>query len=342
MKILLVGGGITSALTGLCIRKLLPDCNISIWDKARGAGGRMATTRCTLNASCTADLGAQYITTTEDFMKANGDIYNDLISDGTLEPLKCKVIGMKTQGNSKNFVVPNGTSFLVKSVFQKAQINQKFSHHVSSINEGDGKWIVETKTGVKEDFDVVILTMPVPQVFLLEGTVKNSIKGVLEPLTAVTYSSRYVLVLFFLENLPNEDWGAQYIDSDPIFRYVTIDNIRRNRPDNLCAVVFHTTVSFGFKHVEDSIPDIEKVLVSRTKELFPTWPEPKAVKCHKWRYSQVTNTYPDTPGCVVLSASPLLVIGGDAFSGSKFDNCIQSSKSISQRVGEALKIIGQL
>ncbi|XP_054287165.1 renalase-like [Macrosteles quadrilineatus] len=338
MKILLVGGGITSALTGMCLRKLLPDCNISLWDKARGAGGRMATTRCSLNPSCTADLGAQYITTTEEYMKANGDVYNHLISEGILEPLKCHVIGMRHQDNTKNFVVPNGTSFLVKNILQQAKINEtKFSHHVSSIDLEDGRWIVETKTGEKDYFDVVVLTMPVPQLFLLEGSVKRSIQSLAEPLNTVTYSARYVLVLFYLENI-NENWGAQYIDNNPIFRYVSIDNIRRNQPENLCAVVLHSTVSFGAKHIEDSIPDMEKVLVSQAKVLFPNWPEPKAVKCHKWRYSQVTNTYPDAPGCVLVSSSAPLVIGGDAFAGSKFDNCIQSSKSICQKVVEALEV----
>lgn len=330
MKVLLVGGGITSGVTGLCLRKLIPDCHISLWDKARGSGGRMTTTKCKTNPSCTADLGLQYISTTEEFMQANQDIYSDLVSEGLLEPLTCKISGFRSKGVHKHFVVPDGSGCLVKNILSKANISEtKFSHHVQSIDKKNDMWVVETKTGEREDFDAVILTVPVPQLFLLEGTVANLLNSepIVNKLKSVNYSSRFVLVMFFSNNV-EEEWGAQYFDDDPIFRYVTIDNIKRNRPDNLCAAVFHSTVPFGIHHVDDAVPDMEKVLLAQAKSLFPHWPEPEAVKCHKWRYSQVTSPYSGTPGCLVLSSSPPLLIGGDSFAGSTFDNCVLSSKTI--------------
>uniref|UniRef100_A0A1B6K8M7 Amine oxidase domain-containing protein n=1 Tax=Graphocephala atropunctata TaxID=36148 RepID=A0A1B6K8M7_9HEMI len=337
MKILLVGGGITSAVTGTCLRRMFPDCTMEMWDKARGTGGRMTTSRSPVNSSCTADLGAQYITTTEDYIKSNFDIYGDLLSEGVLEPLKCNVIGMRPQGNNRNFVLPKGTGFLVKNFFKKAQLNDtKFHHHVATINRENDKWIVETKTGEKDHFDVVILTMPVPQLLLLEGTIKSELNAdLVDNLKSVTYSSRYVLILFFLDQI-NEQWGAQYIDKDPIFRYVSIENVKRNESEGLCAVVLHTTVGYGLKHVDDNIPDVEQMLMSQVKVLFPSWPEPKSVKCHKWRYSQVINPYPGSPGCLLVSATPPLLVGGDGFVGSNFDNCVQSAKAVCEKLKEIL------
>lgn len=340
MKVLIVGGGVTSALTGLCIRKMLPNCNLSMWDKARGAGGRMTTNRCNLNARCTADIGAQYITTTEDFIKSNGDIYDDLLSEGIIQPLKCKIIGMKPQGNNINYVVPEGTGSLVKYFFNRANLNEtKFSHHVSSINKEQNKWIVETNTGEKEDFDLVILTIPVPQLFLLRGNLMHDVSSeTVNNLKTVNYSSRFVLVLYFFTKL-DENWGAKYLDNDPVFRYVAIDNIKRNHEsDDNFSVVFHTTVKFGQDHVDETLSDIEKVLLAEARNLFPDWPQPTSTKCHKWRYSQVTNAYPGTPGCLIISHTPPLVIGGDGFVGSTFDNCVISSKTISEKVKEMLKI----
>ncbi|KAG8276287.1 hypothetical protein J6590_068574 [Homalodisca vitripennis] len=339
MKILLVGGGITSAVTGTLLRRMFPECNLKMWDKARGTGGRMTTSRCPLNSDCTADIGAQYITTTEEYMKSNCDIYDDLISEGVLEPLKCLVVGLRPQGNNRNYVLPKGSGFLVKNFFGRAKLNEtKFHHHVSKIDRVNDKWTVETKTGEKEDFDIVILTMPVPQLLLLEGTIKSELNAdVVNNLKSVTYSSRYVLVLFFLDKI-NEEWGAQYIDKDPIFRYIAIDNVKRNEPDGLCAVVFHTSVGFGLKHVDDNIEDIQQLLMSQVRMLFPSWPEPKAVKCHKWRYSQVTNSYPDAPGYLLLSSTPPLLVGGDGFVGSNFDNCVQSAKAMCKKLKEILQL----
>ena len=66
---LVIGGGITGAATAAFASEkiALKNVQITIWDKARGAGGRMSTSRSPQNPSCTADLGAQYISITSDY-----------------------------------------------------------------------------------------------------------------------------------------------------------------------------------------------------------------------------------------------------------------------------------
>lgn len=49
----------------------------------------------------------------------------------------------------------------------------RFGHHVSSIETNDGKWNVKTQQGEADNFDAVVLTMPVPQLFGLTGSVKE-------------------------------------------------------------------------------------------------------------------------------------------------------------------------
>ena len=53
----------------------------------------------------------------------------------------------------------------------------RFKHHVSSIDLQDGRWSVKTQSGEADVFDVVVLTMPVPQVLGLTGTIKELIGG---------------------------------------------------------------------------------------------------------------------------------------------------------------------
>ena len=67
---LVIGGGISSAVTSALITEYCNPENIQIcvWDKARGAGGRMSTSRSPTNSNCTADLGAQFIHTRPDYL----------------------------------------------------------------------------------------------------------------------------------------------------------------------------------------------------------------------------------------------------------------------------------
>ena len=68
----MVGGGITSAATCSLLGGIGGVVDLTVWDKARGAGGRMSTRRSPGQIEgCTVDLGAQYITRHKQFIKEN-------------------------------------------------------------------------------------------------------------------------------------------------------------------------------------------------------------------------------------------------------------------------------
>jgi len=88
LKVLLVGGGLTSSLISSLLKKA--PAALEVWDKARGAGkilcpsiyaietniltgGRMSTSRSPADGSCTADLGAQYITATPHYQTKHNE-----------------------------------------------------------------------------------------------------------------------------------------------------------------------------------------------------------------------------------------------------------------------------
>lgn len=332
-KILLVGTGVTSAVTGLFLRSCMPQALLVVWDKAKGIGGRMSTSRSSSDNSCIADLGAQYITTTEEIIRNNGDIYEPLFTEGIIEPMTCNVVGMRESDSHKNFVTPYGMSSVVKYLLKKAEINEIcFEHHISDISVVSSKLFVKTTSGTENYFDIIILTMPVPQILELGGSITKilSDNNILAGLQSVEYSSRYALGLFYNKPI-SATWDAQYLSGD-IFRYVAVDNKKRNRNEDACAVVFHTSVDYGRTHLNNPLTSVQSELMSHVEELFPDWPRPKAVKCHKWKYSQVLKSYPGAPGCIVISDNPLLIAGGDGFIGSNFDNCVTSAKSIVNEV----------
>jgi len=341
-KILLVGTGLTSAVTGSILRKKCrKQVYLVAWDKAREVGGRMSTSTSPSDSRCTADHGAQYISTPHENLTNHSDIYGSLTGTNIIEPLCSKIEGMKDLLGASHFVAPYGMSSLVKHFLNDAADEIHFGYHVVSIHRQEKHWLVETKSGVKDIFDIVILTMPAPQVLELQGSVKELITKNYEMeqnLKSVQFSSRYALCLFFDSNYKfNTDWDAKYIYDDEIFRYVSFDNKKRNRPALPSAVVFHTTMQYGENNANRDLNDVRKELIGHVEVMFPDWPQPAHVKCHRWQYSQVIIPYTGQPGCLTISEHPLLVAGGDSFMSSHVDGCISSAFILADTVGKVIK-----
>ena len=140
-RVLLVGGGITSALTASILHESLPNLCLTVWDKARGAGGRMSTSRSSANPQSTVDLGAQYISASPQYYTQHQDIYKAMINDGIFVPANVSLIeGMREERlaegeKTRHFVVPDGMSSLVKHVFKQSGAEMHFGKRISTINE---------------------------------------------------------------------------------------------------------------------------------------------------------------------------------------------------------------
>ena len=122
------------------------------------------------------------------------------------------------------------------------------------------------------------------------------------------------------------------------------------------SVTLHTSVPYAVQHLEKTVEQIEPLLMEAVRKSFPDLPPPKAVKCHKWRYSQVlyfnthfriqsvqtcifhqqnlqvSQSYPGQPGVVQLCDNPKLLIGGDGMSHSNLDGCLSSAERIIARL----------
>jgi renalase len=71
VPVLIVGAGLTGSLTASLLRRKFQNIDLTVWEKSRGAGGRMTTSRCPDDPKCTADTGAQYISATPSYFKSH-------------------------------------------------------------------------------------------------------------------------------------------------------------------------------------------------------------------------------------------------------------------------------
>lgn len=344
-KVLVVGSGITGCASAALLRQRLPpDTDIAIWDKARGAGGRMSTSRSPNDPSgqCTADLGAQYITLTKQYKPIRQQLYSDLVAEGILAPMvEGSIEGSNQfdQDGAQHFVTPRGTGSLVKHYLQKSRANVEFNREIVSLEakETDSVTVTDTR-GAGADFSVVVLTMPVPQILQLKGAIiqksLDSKRSVWEMLQGVTYSSRYALGLFYAPGTEMPyPWSVRYFENNPCIRYVAIDNKKRGvDKDASPSVVVHTHVQFGLQHVDENKEEVKDIILQHLSQCLPDLPQAVDIKSQKWRYSQVHRGYSGNPGCLTLQQQPLVILAGDAFSRSTFDGCLDSAEAVANTV----------
>ncbi|CAH6964718.1 Rnls [Phodopus roborovskii] len=184
LRVLVVGAGLTGSLCAALLRRAVAGpLHLALWDQAGDAGGRMITANSPHNPRCTADLGAQYITRTPHYAKKHQEFYEELLAHGILEPLTSAIEGMMVKEGDCNFVAPQGISSIVKHYLKESGAEVFFKHCVTHINLRNNKWEVSQETGSPEQFDLVILTMPAPQILELQGDIVNCEYALL-----VTYS----------------------------------------------------------------------------------------------------------------------------------------------------------
>lgn len=329
MKVLLIGCGLTSTITAYLLRSRIPNINLTLWDKARGPGGR-ASVRRGPNGSF-VDLGAQFFSTDSSTLSKYSEIYDKLISTKNLIPMNCKIEGLSESMGKQHFIAPNGTSSLVKYFLNNANVDCiEFERRVSAVTSS-GK--VTSTFGSEESFDLIIITVPAPQILQIECPIFPTIRGELEK---VIYSTRFTFNMFYEKPILQEDWDVKFIN-DEVFRYVSIDNRKREQYANADCVIFHSTKEFGQQHIDKTKEDVYENLSNKVNELFPHWPLPTICNTHKWLYSQVTTSYNNSPGCVLLNETIPILAGGDSFTNSTFNGCIESAFKICETV-ENLKI----
>ncbi|XP_018544277.1 renalase [Lates calcarifer] len=333
-RVLIVGAGLTGSLCACLLRRELQNkVQIVVWDKARGSGGRMSTSRPPNPSSHSADLGAQYITATPAYAQSHHSFYSELLSSGVLQPFHGLIEGLRQKDDSKNYMTPLGMCSVVKHFLSESGAELFFEHHVTGLYRRGASWEVQRKAGSSETFDAVVLTMPVPQILQLQGDVGQLLSvQQRQQLDGVVYSSRFAVALFFPPDIVfSFPWVARYVTDNPCVCYVAVDSRKRNTgqcPGLGPSLVVHTSVPFGLEHLERDKEDIQPIILQELHKLLPDLPQPISIKCQKWRYSQVLTSVPDCPGQMTILDRPLLVCGGDAFSHSNFDGCVESALSV--------------
>lgn len=354
-ELLIVGAGLTGALTAAFLARSRPEIAATVWEKSRGTGGRMSTRRSAAEPALRVDMGAQYISRfkprpqqpkSSESEKLKEDVYSRLIADGIIVPFSGTIKGERAESVLCNYVAPEGLNNIVKYFLASSSAVTHFEHQMVRAAYGErqdaNKVWCSTTSGTRIAADCLVLTMPTPQILKLEGNLLSPTgPDTRANLEGVRYSSRYALGLFYCDaddallQLAHGSWSAKYFD-DPIIRYASWDARKRASRTRGQALLIHTSVPFGIEHSETDKATVQALILKSLNELIPGLPPHSDSHLVRWKYSQVSRPYPGTPGYVVLSERPLVVATGDAFSGSNFEGCLQAAQATAKLIASSL------
>lgn len=313
----MIGGGIAGLIAATVLTR--HDAKVTVLDKGRGIGGRLATRRLTYSDAIEGvfDYGAQYFTASDPQFQVWID-----------EWLAAGIITEWSQGffqETGDFKASQKSCYRgVKSNRSIAQfLARSLSVHTltqaTQIHWQGGQWQVQTQNGENFEADAVLLTPPVPQILsLLDHSGIGLNPEIREKLARVSYHP-CITMLALLEKpsqipAPGGLWGT----GDRL-GWIGC-NYQKGISPNGYAVTIQANPAFSRSHWDAENETIAKDL----GQAASPWLDSPVLdyQIHRWRYSQVAVSYGEP--YLALSHPGPLVLAGDGFVAGKIEGAVLS------------------
>jgi predicted NAD/FAD-dependent oxidoreductase len=321
---LIIGAGISSLLAGQILRHA--GYPVTILEKSRGVGGRMATRRF---KNGVFDHGAQFFTVRDPQFQHWVDLW---VQQGTAFEWARSFSkpGDVLEGSGHpRYRGANGMTAIPKELSQDLDIH--LQTHVESISTDGELWIVETEDGRGFDASQLILTAPVPQSLSLLETGRFSLPDrEMERLQSIHYHP--CIAVLVLLNGPSKipAPGGIKLDSGPI-QWLS-DNTQKGISPKAPAVTVHASTDFSRQNFDRSNQQLAETLIAAAKSWLGD--DIQDWQVHKWRYSQPAQVYPER--YLEISVSPPLFFAGDAFGGPRVEGAALSGMAVASHLREKL------
>ncbi len=306
-QIVIVGAGISGLVAAR--RLLKAGYEVTVLEKSRGYGGRMATRR---NGEAVFDHGAQAYTLHTLFFR----ILNEKMVDLELaKPWSRGFLNgdrqMITDGYAR-YYWPAGMSHFGKylALEHGEPLDVRLQHKVTQITRADDHWWVECGTGSPLRADALIVTAPLPQALqLLKTEPAIEIPQAIQTALAEIKYDPCLAVMATLDGpsgLPDPGGLANLDPMSPI-RWIADNQQKGISP--VPAVTIHGTPHFSRKHWKMDRQEAGQLLAEAARSFLKA--EILELDTHGWRYSEPNSTWPEA--LLRVNQSPPLILAGDAF-----------------------------
>ncbi len=320
---IIIGAG----MSGLLAARELQDAGwqVTILDKGKSVGGRMATRRF---GEGTFDHGAQFFT-------VRGERFENLVESwvqaGAVKEWARGFADAEGERGEDGHPRYRGAESMTSIPKHLADgLDVKTGEHVVDVHlSEDGGWEVITENNTSSNADALILTAPVPQSLALAESggygLPEEIKSQLQD---ISYDPCVALMATVSETGLVPEPGGMQIKDD------RLDWIGDNQPKGISeapALTIHGSPAWSRQHFDDSDEEVTEALLDLAGEYLGTDLAPKVVETSiaRWRYSWVTNPYPEP--YLLASENPPLLFCGDSFGQPKVEGASLSGLSAADR-----------
>ena len=311
MRIAIIGAG----LSGLVLASRLAEAHqVTVFEKARGPGGRMSTRRADPYAF---DHGAQYFTAQTDRFQ---DFLAPYLESGLVKPwdVEMATVGEARLSDKPKYIAVPGMNALCKSLASGVSVRSQV--HVETLHKQDGMWWLEDKSGQREGpFDWVISTAPSVQT---QALFPADFEGQ-KQLEQVEMMGCFSLMLGF-EQAVDLPWAVIKSGSPPI-GWMALNSAKPGRPEP-SALLIQSDNAWAEQHLEDDSEAVTRELLAAASELSgrDLSQAPHQV-LHRWRYAATSKPVGQA---YLIDEAEQLAACGDWCLGGKVEAAFTSASAL--------------
>ncbi len=311
---IIIGAG----MTGLTAARQLQQNGwaVTVLDKGRGVGGRMATRRL---ANARADHGAQYFTArTAEFRAFIAELTDaGIIREWALQGAQMSDISF----GHPRFIGTEGMTGIAKYMAQTLTIHT--GERVIQLSGHEKGCAVLTESQQTYQADHLILTIPAPQALTLLNDSAISISpNASNILEAIEYAPCLAIVVLLKGESLIPAPGVLKFEQEPV-AWVA-DNFQKGI-STLTSVTIHASPAYSRQHLEEDLTAIGEQLIQSLNEWLPE-AQIESFQVHRWRYSLAEKCFPKA---FMAYQTPFsLLLGGDGFGQGNIEGAFQSGRQM--------------
>jgi renalase len=321
MKIGIIGAG----LSGLVLANNLNDkWDITLFEKARGVGGRMATRHAD---PYQFDHGAQFFTARQKEFKK---FLQPLLDNGLVvewNPIMTTLAKgekpYKRDWFEPHYIPVPKMNSMCKYLARDQDIY--IQKRIELIQNKPNKNIVIDTDGVEYDFDWVISTAPADQA---QNLVPHDFQY-FDRIKKLSLMPCFTMMVGY-DVEPKLHWDAAKVKDSPI-EWIALNNSKADR-DMKPSFTIHSTNQWALDNLEKPIGDIQETLLSEFIDLTHINETPDHIQTHRWRYAYAKDKSKDDIIPFFMDDNMQIAICGDWCIGGRVEAAFTSAMELAKRL----------
>lgn len=304
MDVVVVGAGLAGLIAARDLTRL--GHRVTVLDKGRAVGGRMATRRV---GNARLDHGAQFFTVRTPEFAAEVAAWTEL---GLVHEW-CRGFGPDGDGYPR-YAARTGMTALAKHLADGLDV--RCSSLVFAVRPGDGCWEVGLDDATSLRADALVVTCPLPQAFAILVSSEVELPKELRE----TEYDRTLSILVALDRPAAIPFPGGVQNPDDVFGFIA-DNVSKGVSEQP-AVTFHANASWSEAHWDDDPAASTAALLEHAQPWLGS-AQVLEVSPKRWRFATPRTIWPKRCWVHLDGAAPL-VLAGDAFAGPRVEGAVLS------------------